>query len=121
MEEKRFDAHHKAESRGDLTLVINNLLFDINFKNEFQMFGSAAFMSVKLLLQIFELNFQRIDGFIELQECAIRVVSLTMIQVGGEFKMQFKYIKDAKISEWLQFLCLRRIMALHFEVLHFGF
>ncbi|KAI1724947.1 hypothetical protein Ddc_06223 [Ditylenchus destructor] len=86
VDEKRFDAHHRAEARGDLTLI----------------FGSAAFMSVKLLLQILELNFQRADGFIGVQECIIRVISLTMIQM----------------SEWLQLFCLRRIMALHFEDVH---
>uniref|UniRef100_A0A915E691 Gustatory receptor n=1 Tax=Ditylenchus dipsaci TaxID=166011 RepID=A0A915E691_9BILA len=86
VEEKRFDAHHKAEARGDLILI----------------FGSAAFMSVKLLLQILELNFQRADGFIRVEECIIRMFSLTMIQM----------------SEWIQLLCLRRIMALHFEDIH---
>lgn len=65
VEEKRFDAHHKAESRGDLILI----------------FGSAAFMTLKLMLQILELNFQRADGFLRQEECIIRVVSLTLIHV----------------------------------------
>lgn len=80
---KRFDPHHKAEARGDLVLI----------------FGSAAFMTLKLILQICELHFQRADGFLSWDEASLRTFSLTIIQM----------------SEWLQFLSLRRLMALHFE------
>ncbi|KAF7639864.1 hypothetical protein Mgra_00000784 [Meloidogyne graminicola] len=80
---KRFCPYHKAESKGDLVLI----------------FGSAAFMSVKLGLQLFELHFQRADGFLSWSEALLRTFSLTLIQT----------------SEWLQYSCLHRIMALHFE------
>ncbi|KAL3100438.1 hypothetical protein niasHS_001741 [Heterodera schachtii] len=80
---KRWDPHHKAESRGDLVLIG----------------GSAAFMTVKLFLQVLELNFQRIDGFLPLSEAILRTASLVLIQS----------------AEWLQFCSLQRVMALHFE------
>uniref|UniRef100_A0A914H8Z0 Uncharacterized protein n=1 Tax=Globodera rostochiensis TaxID=31243 RepID=A0A914H8Z0_GLORO len=80
---KRWDPHHKAESRGDLVLIG----------------GSAAFMTAKLLLQILELHFQRVDGFLPWSETILRTSSLVLIQS----------------AEWMQFCSLQRVMALHFE------
>uniref|UniRef100_A0A183CEJ0 Lipase_3 domain-containing protein n=1 Tax=Globodera pallida TaxID=36090 RepID=A0A183CEJ0_GLOPA len=80
---KRWDPHHKAESRGDLVLIG----------------GSAAFMTAKLLLQILELHFQRVDGFLPWSETILRTSSLVLIQT----------------AEWMQFCSLQRVMALHFE------
>nr|CAD2176974.1 unnamed protein product [Meloidogyne enterolobii] len=65
-------------------------------------FGSASFMTVKLGLQLVELHFQRADGFLSWPEALLRTVSLTLIQA----------------SQWLQYMCLHRIMALHFEDVH---
>uniref|UniRef100_A0A1I8AYE3 Otopetrin-3 n=1 Tax=Meloidogyne hapla TaxID=6305 RepID=A0A1I8AYE3_MELHA len=65
-------------------------------------FGSASFMTVKLGLQLVELHFQRADGFLSWTEALLRTFSLTLIQA----------------SQWLQYLCLHRIMALHFEDVH---
>uniref|UniRef100_A0A915E935 Sulfhydryl oxidase n=1 Tax=Ditylenchus dipsaci TaxID=166011 RepID=A0A915E935_9BILA len=80
---RRLDLHHRAQSKGDMALL----------------FGSAVFMAFKLILQVTELNLQRMDGFISIGECFIRSSALIMTH----------------ISEWLQLFCLRSIIALHLE------
>lgn len=43
--------------------------------------GTTFFTFVKLILQLFEQNFQRIDGFINTEVCIVKSVALISIQV----------------------------------------
>ncbi|KAH7723481.1 Protein F55G1.15 [Aphelenchoides avenae] len=80
IEKRRTDVHHKAEARGDIVLI----------------FGSIMLITIRFLLQMTELIFQRAEGLVSADVCYMRIAALAL----------------SNCSRWLQFLALRRIVAL---------
>ncbi|CAD5218442.1 unnamed protein product [Bursaphelenchus okinawaensis] len=80
VEERRFDAYHKAEARGDVVLIL----------------GCCILLTIKFVLQVVEMDYQKNDGF--------------LMKTG--FIMKVFGLLTTTGSQWLQFMSLRRILAL---------
>ncbi|KAI6224410.1 hypothetical protein M3Y99_01397800 [Aphelenchoides fujianensis] len=71
IEERRFDAHHKAEARGDIVLIL----------------GCCILLTFKFVLQFVELDFQSSDGFITTFSCVLQMIFL-VTTIGSQW-LQF--------------------------------
>ncbi|VDP39296.1 unnamed protein product [Heligmosomoides polygyrus] len=60
----RLDAHHKAQARGDVSIL----------------FGCCAVLFVKLILQSVEVEYQRKDGFVTMSDAVIATVCYVAVQ-----------------------------------------
>lgn len=63
----RLDAHHKAQARGDVSIL----------------FGCCAVLFVKLILQSVEVEYQRKDGFVTMSDAVIATVCYVAVQTSS--------------------------------------
>lgn len=60
VEERRFDAYHKAEARGDVVLIL----------------GCCILLTLKFVLQLVEMDYQKLDKFITHNEFIVKAFGL---------------------------------------------
>ncbi|KAI6215994.1 hypothetical protein M3Y94_00450600 [Aphelenchoides besseyi] len=108
IEERRFDAHHKAEARGDVVLIL----------------GCCSLLTVKFILQFVELVFQATNYFISPLSCILRNISLLTI-ISAEWLQFFSLrrilaLSDRDVNSSRSFLPICAIAAFFANCASFG-
>ncbi|CAI5449262.1 unnamed protein product [Caenorhabditis angaria] len=105
---ERLDAHHKAHSRGDISIL----------------FGCCIVLLIKLILQSIEIEYQRLDGFIILSDAIIQNISLVVVQITQWLQYflirRLLPLSDADCKATKKFLPLAAIAGLLMAWVHFG-